>query len=124
MPCQPKSARSGQGVRFFQFAEQLNIYNNSKYFLPEKLDKVKNLYNNYAEQYPSEYLPIMEFEIVLVYLMTSILEGMVKMRGINSCLIYRDDICHHFKLIPQIIKEMVEHPDETEELLKESELNK
>ena len=106
-----------------RFAEQLEIYNTSKYFLPEKLDNVKNLYNNYAEQYPNKYMKIMDFEKVLVYLMTTIL-GMVKMRGINYCLLYRNDICHHFKDIPQLRQEMLDNPDETQELLKESELKK
>ena len=53
-----------------RFAEQLEVYNTSKYFLPEKLDKVKDLYNNYAKQYPNKYMKIMDFEKVLVYLMT------------------------------------------------------
>lgn len=104
-----------------RFAEQLQVYNTSKYFLPEKFDKVKSLYNNYAEQYPNEYLPIMEFEMVLVYLMTARL-GMVKIKGINFCLLYHNDICHNFKIIPQLIHEMLENPDDTKELLRKSEL--
>jgi hypothetical protein len=106
-----------------RFAEQLKVYNTSKYFLPEKLDKVKNLYNNYAEQYPNKYMKIMDFEKVLVYLMSVYFGRMVDMRGLNSCLMYRNEICHHFKDIPQLRQEMIENPDETIELLRISELN-
>ncbi len=66
----------------------------------------------------------MDFEKVLVYLMTVYLGKMVDMRGLNSCLMYRDDICHHFKDIPQLRQEMIENSDDTKELLRESELNK
>ena len=106
-----------------RFAEQLNIYNTSKYFLPEKLNNVKNLYNKYADTYPNEYMPIMDFEEVLIYLMTVTI-GMVKMRGINGCLMYRDDICHYFKDIHQFRQEMLDNPNDIKELLKKSELNK
>ena len=105
-----------------RFAEQLKIYNTSKYFLPKNLDKVKNLYKNYAEQYPNKYMRIIDFEKVLVCLMTLNI-GMVKMKGINFCLLYRNDICHHFKDIPQLRQDMIENPDETIELLRISELN-
>ena len=56
--------------------------------------------------------------------MTVYLGKMVDMRGLNSCLMYRDDICHHFKDIPQLRQEMIENSDDTKELLRESELNK
>jgi len=105
-----------------RYAKQLEIYNSSKYFLPEKLDKVKNLYNNYAKQYPNKYMKIIDFEKVLVYLMNVFFGKMVDMRGLNSCLMYRDDICYHFKEIPQIRQEMIENPDDTIELLLKSEI--
>ena len=105
-----------------KFAEQLEIYNTSKYFLPEKLSTVKILYNDYANQYPNKYMPIMEFEEVLVYLMTATIGSMVKMRGINFCLLYRNDICYHFKDILQLRQDMIENPNETKEFLKQFEL--
>ena len=107
-----------------RFAEQLNIYITSKYFLPEKLTDIKNLYNNYAVKYPNKYMPIMDFEEVLIYLMAVRLGGLVKMRGINRCLLYHNDICHYFKDIPEFRQEMLDNPNETKQLLKESELNK
>ncbi len=107
-----------------RFSEQLIIYNISKYFLPEKLKEVKNLYVDYAKQYPNMYFPILEFEKVLIYLMTVFLGRMVDMRGINYCLLYRRDICYYFKDIHQIMQEMLDSPNEVSELLKKSELNK
>jgi hypothetical protein len=105
-----------------RFDEQLEIYYTSKYFLPEKLDKVKSLYNAYAKQYPNKYMPIIDFEEVLVYLMTSTLR-MVQMKGINFCLIYYNDILHYFDDIPQIRQDMLQNPNEVQEILKKSELN-
>jgi hypothetical protein len=107
-----------------RFAEQLEFINTSKYFLPKNLNEVKNLYNNYAREYPNRYMPIIEFEEVLVYLMAETLSSMVKMRGINSCFIYRNDICHHFKDIPQLMQYMLDNPIEIRELLEKFELNK
>lgn len=104
-----------------RFAEQLEIYNTSNYFLTENLNKVKALYNDYADQYPNAFLPIMKFEEVLVYLMTVTL-GMVKMRGINYCLLYRNDIGYHFKDIQQFQVEMDNYPTETSEILKKHRL--
>ena len=104
-----------------KFAEQLEIYNTSKYFLSKNLNKVKNLYENYAKQYPNKYMTILEFEKVLVYLMAATI-GMVEMRGINACLIYHNDICYHFKDILQFRQDMMENPNETKEFLKQFEL--
>ena len=107
-----------------RFAEQLKIYNTSKYFLPDKLSQIENLYNDYAKEYPNKYMPIKDFEKVLIYLMTAALGGMVKRMGFNRCLLYRDDICYRFKDIPQLRQEMIDNPIGTKKLLKESELNK
>ena len=106
-----------------RFAEQLEVYNTSKYFLPEKLDKVKDLYNNYANLYPNEYLPIKEFEKVLIYQMTLTVGGIVERKGINYSLMYRNEICLHLKDIPQSRQEMVDYPIPAEKLLKTFELN-
>jgi hypothetical protein len=105
-----------------RFFEQLKEYNTSIYFLPKNLDKVKSLYMDYAKEYPNKFMKIKDFEKVLICLMNGAL-SMVKLRGINFCLIYNLDIRGNFKYIPQVRKDMLDYPEETTEILKKSELS-
>ena len=63
-------------------------------------------------------MPIVDFEKILIYLITVTFGGIVKMRGINVCLLYHSDICHYFKEIPLFRQEMLDNSDEIIELLK------
>ena len=45
---------------------------------------------------------------------------MVKMRGINDCLIYRDDIYDYFKYISEFIENINDNPDEAKRILEKS----
>ncbi|MCB9012399.1 MAG: hypothetical protein H6539_00005, partial [Bacteroidales bacterium] len=107
-----------------RFAEQLETYTTSIYFLPDNLSKVKDLYKAYSKQYPNDYLPIMVFEMALVYLMNITIGGSVDRNGINYSLMYKNEICYNFKLIPNVIQEMMENPDDTGKLLKKYKLKK
>jgi hypothetical protein len=104
-----------------RFFEQLKIYNSSIYFLPKNLDMVKNLYMDYAKKYPNKYMKILTFEKVLICLMNATL-GMMKIRGINDCLIYYNDIRNNLEDIPQVIEDMSGSMENTIKLLKNSEL--
>lgn len=104
-----------------RFTDQLNEYNASKYFLTKNFRMVKDLYNQYVIQHPNEFIPIYDFEEILVCLITLSI-GMCKRKGINVCLIYRHNIIHNFKDIPELRQEMADNPTVVKKILKDSEL--
>ena len=106
-----------------RFVEQLKNYNTSKYFLPEKFNRVKEVYNLYAEKYPNKYISIKLFEDLVVFIFSVIVNTMMNLKGVNTCItIYKDGLLSEFDNIPQHAKEMRTYKEGVAKMLKEFEL--
>jgi hypothetical protein len=106
-----------------RFAEQLGTYNTSKYFEQGKLHEVRDLYNYYAEQYPNEFMTIIDFETVLACYIKS-QNAVAKYHDISVCLIYKNS---NEEFIKQEIFQFISYKKDNQEyfidLLKGLELN-